>query len=229
MTKKVKVKVMIGTPAHDGKVDVWYAHSLVETMKRFTKTNVKLHPIFVAYDSLVQRARNDLVKIAIESGMDYLLFIDADQAWNPEDVVKLISHNVDVVGGAVVKKSDVEQYNIKSYGPLEVNPETNLAIVDSVGTGFLLVSRRALITAWENWGQPYVNNGVECRMVFDVKVIDGQLTSEDVVFCTKLKENGIPTYLDTSITCSHVGPKKWDGDFWKWYQSNKDRLFPTQG
>ena len=50
-------KVLIGTPSHDGKVDVWYANSLVNTIRMSYEKDVVVVPVYMAYDSLVQRAR----------------------------------------------------------------------------------------------------------------------------------------------------------------------------
>jgi hypothetical protein len=75
-------KVLIGTPAYSGTVDVWYANSLVNTVRMSYEKDVVIVPVYMAYDSLVQRARNDLVKLAIEEDFDDLIFIDADQDIN---------------------------------------------------------------------------------------------------------------------------------------------------
>ena len=105
-------KVLIGTPAHDGRVDVWYANSLVNTIK--LAKDVTIDPIYMSYDSLVQRARNDLVRLALEGGYDDLIFIDSDQEWSPQWVFKLLDYDTDVIGGTVVKKSDQPAYNVKA-------------------------------------------------------------------------------------------------------------------
>ena len=47
-------------------------------------------------------------------------------------------------------------------------------------------------------------------MVFDVQVQDGQLVSEDNVFCKKW---GGPVYIDPTMTCNHIGVKKYTGNF----------------
>ena len=44
-------KVMIGTPAHDGRVDVWFANSLVNTVKLSMQRQIELIPIYMSYDS----------------------------------------------------------------------------------------------------------------------------------------------------------------------------------
>ena len=206
---------MIGTPAHDWKIDVRFADSLVQTIKLCAAHEIDIIPIYQPGDALIQRARNDLVKMALEGGVDDLFFIDSDQFWKPEWFLALLSHPVNVVGAAVRKKADrEEEYNVKAQnGVIPVDELTGLLAPRSVGTGFLRVSRTALQAVWA-LSEPYVNNdGSTARMVFDVKVIEGKLWSEDTLFCAKLIQAGIPIHLDASFTVPHVGQKVYEGDF----------------
>lgn len=206
-------KVMVGTPSYDGRIEVFYADALRRTEKLFTEHGIALAPIYMAYDALVQRARNDLVKIAIEHEFDDLLFIDSDIIWDPAWALKFIEYPVDCVGGAYRKKTDEQElYAVRAQLPIPVDLKTGLLIVDGIGTGFLRLSRRALLALWER-SQRYVNEGRECRMVFDLAIINGQLQSEDIVMCDKLKDAGINVYVDPSFTCTHIGIKQYRGDF----------------
>jgi len=214
-------KVLIGTPCHDGRTDVWYNDSLNQTIRMAARiNNLQLDVVYMSFDSLVQRARNDLVKLAIDHGFDDLIFIDSDQGWEPQWIFTLLDHQVDVVGVAVPKKNDTKElYNVR-INHLErfqklnswARPCRDLIQVDGIGTGMIRLSRKALLALWET-SDMYRNEGRESRMVFDVKIIDGELVSEDNIACTKLQELGFGIYVDRTMTCSHVGPKKWTGDF----------------
>ena len=81
----------------------------------------------------------------------------------------------------------------------------------SFGTGFLKVSRFALEKLWLA-SDPYTSEGEEHRMVFDIKVENGDLISEDYVLCNKWKNLGYKVWLDPTITCNHIGIKKFKGD-----------------
>ncbi len=214
-------RVLLGTPCFDGRVDVWYAHSLVKTIKLcadVAQKNVEIHPIFMSYDSLVQRARNDLVQLAIEGGFDDLFFIDSDQGWEPEWFFELLKHQVDVVGAPVrLKEDETESYNVKSsVFPIPVDSATDLWVVESVGTGFLRLSRKALKTIWSNSEEYRTDSGKIARWVFDVRPVNGRLVGEDVAMCAKLREAGFSVHLDPRMDPSHVGIKKWTGDFGGW-------------
>ena len=205
-------KVLIGTPSYDGKVDVWYANSLMQTMMLSTQTDIQIAPVYMAYDSLVQRARNDLVKLAIEGEFDDLIFIDSDIEWNPEWVFKLLSYDVDVVGGIYPKKTDLALFPVKLSGEKIDIDEKGLAEVDGLATGFMRISVKALKKVWDK-SKKYNNEGKECRMVFDIAIENGDLVSEDIVFCRKWQKLGGKVYLDVNMTCNHVGVKKYAGNF----------------
>lgn len=205
-------KVLIGTPAHDGRVDVWYCNSLVNTIKLSGKYNTEIHPIYMSYDSLVQRARNDLVRLALEEKFDDLIFMDSDQEWHPEWIFKLLSYEEDVVGGTVVKKSDQPLFNVKALKSGLKQEKNGLMEVEAVGTGFMKISRKALEAVWAV-SPEYMNENKKCRMVFDVQLIDGELVSEDNVFCKKWRDLGNKVYIDPTMTCNHIGAKKYSGNF----------------
>lgn len=218
--------VMIAAPSHDGAVNVWHAAALAETCKIGITRDINIIPIYMSFDSLVQRARNDIVKLAIESNVDDLVFIDTDQDWNPEDFFKLLDYNVDVTGAPVPKKSDNEQYNVRLVNSHYEKDRASLVEVASVGTGFLRLTSCALKAVWKT-SIPYVeDNGKEGRMVFDVCIKDGKLYSEDVSFCNKWTDSGGKIYIDPSINIAHSGEKRWTGDFEKWIDTvlNKQRV-----
>lgn len=207
-------RVLIGTPCYDGRTDVWYNDSLNNTIRIAKQHHIQLDVVYMSYDSLVQRARNDIVKLAVAHEFDDLIFIDSDQGWESEWVFRLLKHPVDVVGGAVPKKTDAQElYNVRINDLSACHlPLSTLISVDGIGTGFLRLSKKALLSLW--WeAEPYRNEGKESRMVFDVRVVNGELVSEDNVACNKLKELGFQIWLDRTMTCSHIGIKKWTGDF----------------
>jgi hypothetical protein len=210
---------MIATPSYDGTVGCHFAHSLVETVRLGMLAGVDVRAIYMPNDALIQRSRNDLVRIALESKFDDLIFIDADQEWKPEWVIQLLKHPVDCVGGAVRKKSDAESYNVKAASvQIPRDPRTGLLEVEGLGTGFLRLSNRALQALWDGAEEYKDDAGKVCRWIFDVRPINGRLVGEDIFMTMRLRQSGIKVYLDPTITCSHIGTKKWDGNFAAWLE-----------
>jgi kynurenine 3-monooxygenase len=66
----------------------------------------------------------------------------------------------------------------------------------------------------------YTSEGEKHRMVFDIKVENGDLISEDYVLCNKWKSLGYKVWLDPTITCNHIGIKKFKGNFKKFIDKN---------
>tara|TARA_B110000503_G_C7146022_1_gene412994 strand:- start:1289 stop:1948 length:660 start_codon:yes stop_codon:yes gene_type:complete len=205
-------RVLIGTPSYDGRIDVWFANSLVATVKEAEKKGIFVHAIYTSYDSLVQRARNSLVKLALDGDYTDLFFIDSDTEWEPEWFFRLLDRPEPIVGGALVKKTDKEGYTVKLLDKtLKYSSDKRLIEADGVGTGFLKVSKFALEKLWEV-SDRYTSEGEKHRMVFDIKVENGDLISEDYVLCNKWKKLGYKVWLDPTITLNHIGIKKFKGD-----------------
>lgn len=213
-------RVLIGTPSYDGRIDVWFANSLISTVKESIKRDIHVHAIYTSYDSLVQRARNSLIKLALDGGYDDLFFIDSDVEWETEWFFNLLDRPEPIVGGALIKKTDKEGYTIKlTDKELKYSQDKKIIEVDGVGTGFLKISRFALEKLWEI-SDEYQSEGESNRMVFDITVENGDLISEDFVLCNKWKKLGYKVWVDPTITCNHVGIKKFKGNFKKFIEKN---------
>ena len=206
-------KVLIGTPCYDGTVCAWYANSLLQTVKMSYEENVHVHAIYTSYDSLIQRARNSLFRLALNNGYDDLFFIDSDVEWNPEWFFRLIKRPEPIVGAALIKKNEKEGYTVKLVDKnLKRSKDGKLIEVDGVGTGFVKISRFALEKLWEI-SEPYVSEGMQERMICDIKVKNGELISEDYVLAEKWQSLGYKVWVDPTITVNHVGYKKYTGNF----------------
>jgi len=210
-------KVMIGTPCYDGRLDVWYTNSLVNTIKQAAEHDVEIIPMWVSFDALIQRARNDTIHIALETGVDDLIWIDSDIEWQPEWFFKLLEHPVDVVGGTYRKKGDREEYVVRQLVKNSPYPATGLIEVSGLGTGFLRMNRKSMQYLWDT-NKSYIDkkDNKERRMIFDVIVTDNDLMSEDIYALQKLIDGGFKIWLDPSMTCSHIGPYKFQGNYSAW-------------
>ena len=224
-------KVLIGSPSYDGSIDVWYVNSLINSVKyaHDYNLNIDLLPVWVSYDALIQRCRNDTIWLALEQDCDDLVWIDTDIEWEPKDLFKLLDYPVDVVGGTYPKKGDKKEIYVGDFAPMKPGPH-GLYEVGGLGTGFLRFSRKVCKWLWDN-SDPYTEYaempGEEQkhrRWIFDVRVKEGIMISEDILVCRRLtKEGGFKIYLDPNITCNHSGGKKYIGDFAKWYKYNQDQ------
>jgi len=205
---------MIGTPSYDGKVEAHFVASLISSCKLAQNEEIDLIPIFLSYDALVQRARNDLVALALKHEVESLIFIDHDIIFQPEWILKLIQSDKHVIGGTYRKKTDEKEIYPVRIKEIEFQKD-GLIKTEGIATGFLKLSRKALSMLWEV-SPSYINEGRERRMVFDIGIIDGALYSEDIIMCEKLKKLGFQIWLDPSMCCGHIGPKIYQGNFTKY-------------
>ena len=202
------LKVLIATPAYDGRLDVWYTTSLVNSVRIAQDNGIFLHPVFMSYDALVQRARNDLFRLALD--YDAVIWIDSDLEWNPMWIMELLGSDKDVIGGTYRKKTDdAELYTVMTK---DLTLTDGLIKVDGLGMGFVKMSKKAVQALWDA-SQPYQNEGREGRMICDIQIVDGQLVSEDNVVTRKLADLGFDIWLDPRMTCCHIGTKKFYGNF----------------
>ena len=205
--------VLIATPSYDGRLDAWYANSLINTILLGLEKEIIFKPVFLSYDALIQRSRNDLVGIAVDNDFDGILWIDSDMEWNPQWAIDAVISGKDVFGLPVIKKSATqESYNIKCKIEDLKEDEYGLISVESVGTGFLYMSKEAVKHLWDN-SDSYIHNEKDRRWVFEVKIQDGDIISEDVLVCQKLIKGGFKIFIDPSKTCNHIGSMKYVGDF----------------
>lgn len=213
--------ILVATPSYDGKIDVWYANALHHTSIIGLKNDVLFHPVFMSYDALVQRSRNDLIAIAKENDFDGVLWIDNDIEWHPEWALEIVNAGKDVLGLPVIKKSAIdESYNIKCKIEDLIKDKDGLIEVESVGTGFLYMSKDAINALWDS-ATPYNHNGQNRRWIFEVKIQDGDIISEDVLACQRLRDLGFKIFIDPTKTCNHIGSLKFSGDFDKFIEKIK--------
>lgn len=216
-------KVLIATPAYDGRLDVWYTNSLVNTIRLAQANDIFVHPVFMSYDALIQRARNDLFALAVEGNYDDMIFIDSDMEWNPLWILDLLNRPEDVVGGTARKKTDDAEVYVVKANSLAVCPKNQLIKCEGLGTGFVKLSRKAFMALWDA-SPEYRNENKIRRMVCDVQVIDGELYSEDTVLFKKLGDLGFDCWLNPAMTCTHIGTKKFVGNF-EAYMKRKENSY----
>ena len=98
--KKNKPCVYILTPCYGSMCYVNYVSCLINTLSTLRQMGVDIQVEFCKNDSLVTRARNNLVARAMANKkMTHILFIDADITWEPTSILKLLIADKSIVGG----------------------------------------------------------------------------------------------------------------------------------
>jgi len=124
--KERKPHLYILTPVYGGMCHVSYLTCILATKELFAKMECPLTIEFCKNDSLVSRARNNLVAKAMHNtATTHILFIDSDITWNPYDIFRLLLDDKNLVGGV---------YPLKRYNwdrlkqPIEPGKPSNLEI-----------------------------------------------------------------------------------------------------
>jgi len=93
-------KLYILTPCYGCMCHVNYMCALIKTIETFRLYDFPLQVEFCKNDSLVSRARNNLIaKAMTDPETTHIMFIDSDITWDPMDIFKLILSEKPLVGG----------------------------------------------------------------------------------------------------------------------------------
>jgi hypothetical protein len=206
--------ILIATPCLYGKVDAYYAHSLYESIKLGLKNNLDINAVFLAEESILTIARNELINLAYKNNYDSMVFIDDDELWNPKTLIKILLSEKDVVGLPVVNKGDINiQFNVSlNRNNIQKNETDGFIKVNTIGTGFLKLSKKIIVDLCES-NTEILFRGKKLKNVFEFNYINGSFIGEDIMLCKKIKELGYSIWVDPSHTVSHMGVKMYKGDF----------------
>jgi hypothetical protein len=207
-------RVMVATPAFSGEVSADYCQSLLTSTFTCLLEEITVETVILQRQSLLPMARDILLKEAFERGVDDIVWIDSDMAWDAKDLLALLKHKVDVVGIPCRKKIPGSvQFNFQLI-PGKTKPDENgLLEVNHLGTGFLKMSAKAVKHLYHK-NKKYAADGAVLSNVFELKFDEKTMTmmSEDYAACAKLQEGGFPIYMDTTLSCGHVGSFTYTGD-----------------
>jgi len=130
---------------------------------------------------------------------DYIMWIDSDQVFEPNDFFKLLEHDKDIVSGLYLRKPRSDNLNDipiefacfnedgKKLYTNEVNGE--LIKVWSNGMGWMLIKKGVFEKIEYPWFGP---------------IIEGLgFHGEDVSFQLRARDSGFESYVDTSIVVGH--------------------------
>jgi len=145
--------------------------------------------------------RNVCCERVLKNDFKYLMFLDDDVIPPPDAYMKLVKHNVDIVSGLYVRRTEPIAPVMIRYKDGKPEWVTNfvpdsIQEVDLVGAGCLLIHKKVLQAMPPPWFEWKVDRKDLPPM---------ERTSEDFTFCKKAKELGFKILVDTSVKCLHVG------------------------
>lgn len=207
------MRVGLCTPCYNEQVHYDYMLSVMAVDRMAVKLGVELKTYIAAGTAILPRVRNRLVAQAMADKCDWIVCVDDDIGFNPEDFFKLFKHGVDIVAAAPAKRHhrwDEQPAAVAKFPQGNITGKRTEAgrlwKMDAVATGFMAI-RSTVIDRLEPVTTPYVTEGTQVRSWFwlDMLTVDGQVTDEgeDYNFCRKFREVGGECWVDPDIRVRH--------------------------
>lgn len=196
MTSK---SVFIATPTYDEWVCIEYVSALFETGVLLAQNGIGVCLGILPGNPFLDLARNNLVDEFLKSECTDLLFIDADVGWDAKMVTRVLSYKQEVVGGLVPKRDASRDDSFHDNALTGVMSPEGLFQSMELPTAFMRIQR----TAFEKLKKPYFKIGDNAKDF-----------GEDIYFCRRWLETGSFCWIDSDITFTHRGGKRWKGNFY---------------
>lgn len=208
-------KLMIATPAYDGKVFVPYAVALSETVLLLAKHNIEVQIHITTSGSLLVAERNRILQTFMDSDCTHILCIDSDLGWPAQAVLAMINHDVEFVAGVYPSRGENSFMFRATLNPDEslIKSDNNLLSMQYIPAGFMLLKRSAIEKMKEKFPELYYEPKAESMkfakawMLFNTEIWEGEFWGEDYVFCRKAREAGIDIWVDPLIEFDHAGTR----------------------
>lgn len=211
------MSVLICVPSYGGIVSDKTAVSLFNLGKTLVRNSIDHALLSLSNESLITRGRSKMANFFLNNTeYEYLFFLDSDIGFDPNDVLKLLSHKKELVSGAYPMKSIPLEWNFS----LSKNGkrDNDLVAIDRIGIGFTLIHRKVFESIIEKYGDELkfiprrskkeditieeLNNSY--HFFSELKYEDTYLP-EDLSFFERTKNCGFQPWMDVSINLSHVG------------------------
>src|ERR1700761_8056209 len=103
----MKKSLYIAVPAYDGNMKATFAVALMRCLSQSLPDLLEGTPYFkiVPGESHIDRARNRIAKLFLDTDYSHLLFLDSDVLAECRDIELLLSHDKDIVCGLYPKKT----------------------------------------------------------------------------------------------------------------------------
>jgi glycosyltransferase involved in cell wall biosynthesis len=166
----------------------------------------------------ISAARATMLRKALDANADVVVFIDHDLSWRPEDMVRLLETEGDVVAGTYRFKCDEVSY----MGTIHSTPEGYPQVREDgaikarlVPAGFLKVTASAVDTFMS--GFPQLCYGEKYRQsvdLFNHGAHEGVWWGEDYAFCRNWESIGGDIWLVPDLQLDHHSPTQaYPGNF----------------
>ncbi len=198
MNEKTTPKIMIAVPCMD-QVPAPFCQSVSMIQK------VGECAIAFQIGSLIYNSRNMLAAKAVEIGADYVLWLDSDQTFNPDLLVRmwktLTENKLDILTGLYFRR-------VPPYSPVLFD---KLDMKDGICEWTDWKDKPIPLELFEVGGCGFGCVLMKTDVFFDVQGKYGDMfgpinrVGEDLSFCWRARQCGYKVFCDPDIICGHVG------------------------
>ena len=223
----MKKHVLIAMATWDGFPWIATTKSLISMIPELLNAGIVFSFVDLTGNPMVGMARSLLLGSFMENEQaTHILFVDDDVAWPVGAVSRIVSHDVDVVGGVYPRRFDPPGYVVRPLDQIEVTKD-GLAEVEGLAGGFLCITKECIEQMIEAYpecefkAERYASKkGYE---LFSIGRKGDEFWGEDYEFCRKWRAIGGKCWADTAIPFIHAGFKEYQADG-SWYTHlTKDR------
>jgi len=228
-----KPKVYVATPCYDS-MRVETCVSLLDTFSALGGSGIECKFKSVK-TSLVTHGRNLLTCGFLDSGFDYMLFVDADVEFQPEAVARMLVPKKDIICTPYRVKEENVKYAVKFKDPdfIKIEP-FDLVEIEEGPAGLMMIHRKVYERLMDKHPELKINFDEPTRKKMNKEIgamedaIDrymynfwdttfrldtGEWKGEDLSFCNRATDAGFKIYANLDSGTTHHGSWGFQGKF----------------
>ena len=169
--------------------------------------------------SLIYTSRNNLATMAVQKGIDYVLWLDSDMIFPSDVLVKLLEDREkgDIITGVYYRR--VQPFKPVLFSKLDFDengciwegydnyPEDEIFEIEGCGFGCVLTPTHIFLEMMAKFGDMFAPIGG---------------VGEDLSFCWRARQLGYKVVADPKIQLGHVGHYVIDKSFYDTYKRTKN-------
>src|ERR1051326_1592608 len=153
--------------------------------------------VHLTIDAYIDWGRNRIVQDALDKGCTHLMFLDQDVSPPSDTLERLLLHDLPIVGGVY-------------YGKEPGSPPV-CGVFEPEFTRLIEVKPHLMELGWTGMGCTLI----KCDVFREMEAHYGdkkwystaENAGEDIWFCRRAQELGIPVFVDGSLVVGHVGQR----------------------
>jgi hypothetical protein len=232
--------ILLATPCYGGMANILFFNAILKLQRACDARGVGLEILLAGGDALITRARSRIATDFLETSHTHLMFVDADIAFEPDHLFRLLESGKPIVGGVYPFKKvhwekipdavrrgarDLQAAALGYVVRFLPNPDQTVELengfgpVAYVGAGFMLIAREVLQTLAAAHPELHctiadLNAAPKPTIMFFEEMIDPRThdhLSEDYAFCQRWRDCGGEIWADFQTRLSHTGHAVYTG------------------